>query len=76
MFVSKNPSGPNATSHTPNATSYLPNVSRWNIGLVGSPHVGARVGRVDFMLFMSISFALGLTRTRFSVEYKLLRFLM
>ena len=34
-------------------------MSRWNIGCVGSPRFGARVGHVDFMLFVSISFALG-----------------
>ena len=39
-----------------NATT---NTSQWNIGCVGSPGVGARVGHVHFMLFVSISFALG-----------------
>ena len=41
---------------TPNAT---PNTSQWNIDCVGSPGIGACVGHVHFMLFMSISFALG-----------------
>ena len=36
-----------------------PNASQWNISCVGSPGVGARVGHVHFMLFVSISFALG-----------------
>ena len=42
----------------------MPNVSWWNIGCVGSPRVGARIGHVDFMLFVSISFALGSQRKR------------
>ena len=41
-----------------------PNASQWNIGCVGSPGVGARVGHVHFMLFVSISFALGSQRER------------
>ena len=32
------------------------NVGMCNIGCVGSPCVGAHVGHVDFMLFVSISF--------------------
>ena len=36
-----------------------PNPSQWNIGCVGSPGVGACIGHVHFMLFVSISFALG-----------------
>ena len=36
-----------------------PYASQWNISCVGSPGVGARVGHVHFMLFMSNSFALG-----------------
>ena len=36
-----------------------PNASQWNIGCVGSPGIGACVGHVDFMMFVSISFALG-----------------
>ena len=43
----------------PNASTNQPNVSRWNVGHVGSPHVGAQVGHVDFTLFVLISFALG-----------------
>ena len=41
-----------------------PNVSRWNIGCVGSHGIGTRVGHVHFMLFVSISFALGSQRKR------------
>ena len=36
-----------------------PNASQWNIGCVGSPSVGARVGHVHFMMVVSISFVLG-----------------
>ena len=36
-----------------------PNASQWNIGCVGSPGIGAGAGHVRFMLFVSISFALG-----------------
>ena len=65
----------NVTSYTANATICLPNVtpnaSRWNIGCVGSPHIGAGVGHVHFMLFVSISFALGDNTNVFSVEYGL-----
>ena len=43
-----------------------PNASRWNIGSVGSPIGGAGIGHVDFMLFVSISFALV---SQFPVEY-------
>ena len=41
-----------------------PNASRWNIGGVGSPTRGAGVGHVDFMLYVSISFALVSQRER------------
>ena len=34
-----------------------PNASRWIIGGVGSPTQNSRVGPVDIMLFVSISFA-------------------
>ena len=34
------------------------NTSQWNIGCIGSPGVGAHVGHVLFMLFVSISLAL------------------
>ena len=50
---------PNAISNLLNATPNLSNTSRWNIGHVGSPGVGSRVGHVDFIFFVSISFALG-----------------
>ena len=53
MFVSKSPHGPNTTLHLPNAT---PNASRWNMGIVGFPHVAAHIGHVHFRLFGSISF--------------------
>ena len=36
-----------------------PDASQWNIGGVGSSGVGAGVGHVHFMLFMSIPFASG-----------------
>ena len=36
-----------------------PDASQWNIGGVGPSGVGACVGHVHFMLFMSISFAWG-----------------
>ena len=39
-----------------------PNASRWNIGGVGSPTQNSCVGHVDFMLFVSMSFALGSQR--------------
>ena len=39
-----------------------PNASRWNIGCVGSPGVGARDGHVHFMFFVFISFTLGSQR--------------
>ena len=45
----------------PNASS---NVSRWNIGRVGFPVVRARIGLVDFMLFVSLSLALGSQQER------------
>ena len=38
------------------------NMSQWNIGCVGSPDFGAHVGHVHFVLFVSISFALGSQR--------------
>ena len=39
-----------------------PEASQWNIGGVGPSGVGAGVGHVHFMLFMSISFASGTQR--------------
>ena len=49
-----------------------PNGSRWNIGGIGSPTRGAGDGHVDFMLFVSISFALVSQRKlKFPVEYGL-----
>ena len=39
-----------------------PDASQWNIGGVGSSGIGAGVGHVHFMLFMSISFASGTQR--------------
>ena len=52
------PCGPNAKPHGPNVSPHGPNASRWNIGRIGSPRIGAGVGHVHFKLFMSISFAL------------------
>ena len=39
-----------------------PNVNRWSIGRVGSPHIKAQVGHLEFMLFVSNSFTLGSQR--------------
>ena len=39
-----------------------PDASQWNIGGVGPSGVGAGIGHVHFMLFMSISFASGTQR--------------
>ena len=50
---------PNAS---PTQAQRKPNASRWNIGCVGSPYDGACVGHVYYMLFVSISFALGTQR--------------
>ena len=44
---------------TPNAN---PQGKRWNIGRVGSPRQNSRGGHVDFMLFVSLSLALGSQR--------------
>ena len=44
------------------APTPTPDASQWNIGAVGPSGVGAGVGHVHFMLFMSISFALGAQR--------------
>ena len=41
-----------------------PNASQWNIGGVGSCGVGACIGHVHFMLFVSILFALGTQHKR------------
>ena len=57
--LSRCPCGPNSNSHTPNVR---PNASRWNIGRIGSPPIGAHVGHVDYKLFVSISFGLGSLR--------------
>ena len=46
------------------APTRTPNTSQWNIGGVGSSGIGARVGHVHFMLFVSILFALGTQRER------------
>ena len=54
----RKPCAPNAKPWGPNVKPCAPNVSQWNILRVGSPGVEARVGHVDFMLFVSISFAL------------------
>ena len=47
---------------TPNAKPKFcvtPNASQWNIGCIGSPSIGARVGHVHIILFVSILFAFG-----------------
>ena len=57
VVVSKNAK----ISITPNVNAKIcvtPNAIRWNIGGVGTPTRGAGIGHVDFMLFVSISFAL------------------
>ena len=41
-----------------------PNASRWNIGRIRSPGIGACVGHVDCMWFVSLSLALGSQRER------------
>ena len=49
-----------------------PNASQWNIGCVGFQTQNSCVGHVYFILFVSISFALGCQRKHsFSVEYGL-----
>ena len=49
-----------------------PNASQWNIGCVGFQTQNSCVGHVHFILFVSISFALGSQRKHiFSVEYGL-----
>ena len=64
------------TEPTPTLNFALPptptSMSRWNIGRVGSLTQGAGVGHVYFILFVSISFALGGQRKHsFSLEYGL-----
>ena len=76
MLVSKNPkicitpdAKPKICVIPPTQTS---NGSQWNVGCVGSPGIGARVGHVRLMLFVSISFALGSQRKRgFQWRYRL-----
>ena len=41
----------------------MPDANRWNIGGVGSLGIGSRIGHVHFMLFVSLSLALGETST-------------
>ena len=49
-----------------------PNASRWKIGCVGLQTQNSCVGHVHFILFVSISFALGgQPKHSFSVEYGL-----
>ena len=52
------------TQREPPYTQCEPNASRWNIGRVGSPRVGAHIGHVHFIFFVSISFTLGSQRER------------
>ena len=54
-----NPRRPNAKPHGPNGRPHGPNESWWNIGPVGSPPVGACVGHVHFILFVTILISLG-----------------
>ena len=44
------------------APTPTPDASQWNIGGVGPSGIGAGIGHVHFMLFMSISFASGTQR--------------
>ena len=46
------------TQREPPRTQRELNSSRWNIDRVGSPRLGACVGHVHFMFFVSILFAL------------------
>ena len=50
------PSKPNAN---PLWTQSNPTCEQVEYGCIWSPHVGARIGHVEFMLFVSISFVLG-----------------
>ena len=69
-----------ALAPTPNlkfalAPTPIPDASQWNIGGVGPSGVGAGIGHVHFMLFMSFHVYFicvgNPTQTRFSVEYGL-----
>ena len=51
---------PQPTQSDSQSPNVRPNASWWNIVCVGFHRVGAGVGHVDFMLFVSISFALGI----------------
>ena len=62
MLVSKNVKI--CITLTPNLKFALPptrnpNASLWKIGGIGSPTQNVRVGHVEFMWFVSFSFALG-----------------
>ena len=71
MLVSKSakilPPTPNLKFALPPTQN--PNISQWNIGCVGSQTQISRVGYVDFIFFVLISFALG---SQFPVEYGLI----
>ena len=69
MLVSKN----NKIGVTPNMNTkncVTPNANRWNIGRVGSPTQNSRIGHVDFMLFVFISFAL-VTQHKTSLQWNM-----
>ena len=53
-----------------------PNGSQWNIGCVGSPGIGPRVGHVHFMFFVLISFALGRRKPSFQWNIGLTRLVL
>ena len=62
MLVAKNAKicvTPNANAKICVTPTLTPNASRWNIGGVGPPMQNSRIGHVDFMLFVSLSLALG-----------------
>ena len=58
-LVSEKLHGSNASASQAKASAKNPNATSWNIGCVGSSRIGAHIGHVDVMLFVSISFALG-----------------
>ena len=55
---------PQSTNPNPITTLREPKASRWNIRRDASLCIGACVGHVHFMSFLSISFALGSQRER------------
>ena len=63
MLVSKN-AKICTTTNTNAKICVTPNAGQWNIGCVLSPGIGAGVGHVHLILFVSILFALGSKRKR------------